>query len=129
MDMMCSNAVHTATAERRSDVRINFGAGLNRIPVLVGAIVEEAVVRDISRQGIGLLLSQEVKPGQFIIMQIFNHAWQRGHLKTTRVMHAMPSNDGHWIVGCSLLQPFTEDELHAVIGETDGVHPEAVVQV
>ncbi|OAI46599.1 hypothetical protein AYO44_11090 [Planctomycetaceae bacterium SCGC AG-212-F19] len=117
--MLCTNPLDAAVGDRRVDSRIRFGAGLYRIPVLVGAVVEEAVVRDISREGIGLLLTHEVTPGQLITMQVFSRGWQRGHLKTSRVMHTDPAGDGRWAVGCSLLQPFTEEEFQAVVGASD----------
>src|SRR5262245_2106367 len=107
--------VHCTTDERRSDVRYETNPGGHRVSLLIGSAVQEAVVRDISRRGIGLLVGQEVRPDQLLMMPVGDSARQRSHLKSMRVIHTMPTGDGRWSVGCSFLQPFTEDELGTIL--------------
>ena len=108
----------SADRERRCEPR--YGCGAQHCPVSLPAENSswEAAVQDLSRSGCGLLLDQEVTPGKFLRIQLFEQAGRRWHPKTMRVVHVRPRADGWWRVGCLFPQPLSDDEFWAMIGDT-----------
>src|SRR5947207_6936302 len=103
--------------ERRFDARFPCGGFSCPVSSLAERISCEAVVRDLSSRGIGLLLDKEVNPGKLLSAQLFNQAWRRWQMKTMRVVHVRLHENGWWVVGCSFAQPFGDEEFWAMIGE------------
>ena len=66
-----------------------------------------SIVRDISENGIGLLLTRPISPGTLMSVEL------RGRSIMNRVAQVIRSarTDGGWIVGCKLDNPFSHQEL------------------
>jgi hypothetical protein len=74
----------------------------------------QAPVRNISANGIGMLLDHRLDPGALLGIELLNKCHQFWHLKLLRVVHATPHDDRHWLVGSAFVKGFTEDEFRAL---------------
>jgi hypothetical protein len=105
-------------AERRATVRYAMDADTSCSPLAsrVEGPAWAARVRDISRNGLGLVLNRRFEPGTVITVDLpFGEGCSR--LLLARVVHSVAGPGGGWIVGCKLVSPLTGDEL-ALLGET-----------
>jgi hypothetical protein len=71
-------------------------------------------IKNISLEGVGLLLSQGVEPGMLMTVTLANPS--KGFSKTVllRVVHAQ-NHSGGCSVGCTFVTPITYDELTAMV--------------
>ena len=106
-----------AENERRGDTRYPCGGFYCPVTALAEKTNWEAVPRDLSHHGIGLVLDQEVRPGKILSAQLFDQARRRWQTKTMRVVHVRPDENGWWLVGCSFAQPLADEEFWATIDE------------
>jgi hypothetical protein len=84
---------------------------------LLSPVTEEfgaAKIRDVSMQGIGLLVSRRVEMGALIAVVLTNKA--RGFTKTAlvRVMHVTPLGSG-FLVGGAFNTPLTYQEMSTLV--------------
>jgi hypothetical protein len=73
-----------------------------------------AVVRDVSREGVGLILLQKVEPGSLSKIQF---QWSQGGpcwIFAAEVKHAVQQPDGSWLLGFHTSRAFSDDELSAL---------------
>ena len=76
---------------------------------------EPAVIRDVSRTGLGLGVIQSQEPGTLVAVQLrAQHAGVSGIL-TACVRWAARQPDGNWRLGCSLSRPLAEEQLLALL--------------
>ena len=84
--------------------------------IVTGSEVEsfQAMVRDVSREGVGLILLKKVNPGSVLKIQ-FQWIWG-GPCWTfaAEVKHAARQGDGSWLLGLHTSRAFTDDELSAL---------------
>ncbi len=76
----------------------------------------QAMVRDISCTGIGLLLPRRFEPGSLLAIELTEATEGRRRLLLGRVARAEPQPDGNWLIGCTMANPLTEDEVRLLIG-------------
>jgi hypothetical protein len=71
-------------------------------------------IRDISMQGIGLLMSRRIEPGALLAVVMANPA--RGFSKTVlvRVAH-VTALAGGFVVGCTFVTPLTYQEMSILV--------------
>jgi hypothetical protein len=81
-------------------------------------------VRDISANGIGLLLNRRFEPGTRLVIELPSLACGTRQSVLARVVHATPLAIGFWLLGCVFSAPLPEDEFHALIGRADPVREE-----
>lgn len=74
----------------------------------------QATIRDISQDGIGLLLARRFEPGSTLSIELTDAAGEQAHLLLGRVAHATARPEGGWVIGCALLNPLSEEEIHAL---------------
>lgn len=74
-----------------------------------------AWVRDISSQGIGLLLARKLEPGTPLIVQIDGKADGALSGLEARVVHATAQAAGEWLVGCALVRGLSAEELQDLL--------------
>ena len=84
---------------------------------LVSPVVEDfgpAKIRDVSMEGVGLVVSRRVEPGSLLAVTLTNPA--RGFNKTVlvRVTHATPIIGGI-LVGGAFVTPLTYQEMTALV--------------
>jgi hypothetical protein len=75
----------------------------------------EATIRDISQQGIGLLLGRRFEPGVILVVELPRATEASSHLVVARVVRVVDQENGRWLVGCSLFNPLTHEELRALL--------------
>jgi hypothetical protein len=73
-----------------------------------------AIVRDISPEGIGLLLARRFEPGVLVAIELTAAGDDQTRLLLARVAHATARPEGDWLVGCTLVSPLTNDEIQAL---------------
>jgi hypothetical protein len=78
---------------------------------------DDALVRDVGKDGIGLLVLRPLEPGS-----VWNLCFQPGRAKpcctiSAKVKHATPQPDGSWHVGFQLSRALADDELAALLGQ------------
>jgi hypothetical protein len=79
-----------------------------------------AVVRDICREGIGVLLVRRFEPGLVLDVQF---QWGRRGPSWTisaQVKHAASQADGSWLLGLHMSRAFSDDEMAALLLHFDG---------
>ena len=72
-----------------------------------------AVVRDVSRSGVGLVLAEQLPAGTVLAVRPEGPA-RPGRVATLRVRHATPLDDGRWLVGCAHVTALPPAELIAL---------------
>lgn len=104
-----------AKAERRASVR--FQSSLKGSCQTLSAHREtswEATVRDISPEGIGLLLSRRFEPAAVLSIELIDSRDSQPHMLLARVVHATARPEGGWLIGCELVSPLSDEEVHAL---------------
>jgi hypothetical protein len=67
--------------------------------------VVEALVRDSSPGGLGLVLTEHVAVGEQLAVFPSHPALGRSPARTVRVARVEPWSGHHWLAGCEFLQP------------------------
>jgi hypothetical protein len=104
------------TQERRASVRFESNAkGSCQTLSVHRETAWEATVRDISCDGIGLLLGRRFEPGALLAIEVNEGNEGRKRLLLARVAHATQQPEGHWLIGCTLVNPLTKDEIQLLL--------------
>jgi|AP3Bu8745761321_1050154.scaffolds.fasta_scaffold05393_1 hypothetical protein len=74
-----------------------------------------ARVRNVSVNGIGLLLDAPIEPGTVLLIQMKTMDPDIPLTLVARVVHATMQAEGSWIVGCKFLTKPTEEHLLALM--------------
>ena len=101
--------------ERRTEER--FPVNADATCPFVSPVVEDfgtVRIRDVSMNGVGLLMSRRVEPGTLLAIVLANGP--RGFNKTAlaRVAHVTPLG-GSYLVGCTFVTPLTYQEMSALV--------------
>lgn len=67
---------------------------------------------DISANGLGFRFSRRIEPGSFLAIKPNTKA---GTTLRAKVVHATPTQDGDWHVGCLLSEPLARNEIRAFL--------------
>lgn len=102
--------------ERRRTPRFPCNGEGALAATLVGAAVRELLIRNISNGGIEAVLGQAAEPNKLLTIELFNRARNCWHLKTVRVVYALPHENDRWRVGCSFSFPLSDNELQQLLG-------------
>lgn len=73
---------------------------------------------DISTRGIGLFLRHRFEPGSQLVVEIQNPGTGYRREFLVQVVHATPAmaaGDHCWLIGCTMSQQLTEEELQALV--------------
>jgi hypothetical protein len=101
--------------ERRSAVRYPVNADVT-CPMVV-PIKEElgaARIRDVSTEGIGLLLSKHVEPGTFLMVTLKNDAQKFFRIQLVQVAHSTKAAGGY-VIGGNFVTPLSYEELSKLL--------------
>jgi hypothetical protein len=99
------------TLERRASVRhVSDQEALSRPLELPDAISWGAIIQDISRGGLALLLCYPFKPGTLLAVDLRIGAAPSRTL-LVRVVHVADQADSTWLLGCEFVAPLSEQEL------------------
>ncbi len=105
-----------ARRENRAEVRQLYSALPSQVRALAGTGVLAVDIHDISRNGIGLLSREPIVTNKPIMVEVYNHAKSCWQFHAAWAIHCTERAEGDWLVGCSFLRSFTEQELQAVLG-------------
>lgn len=75
----------------------------------------EVWVKNLSKGGIGITLSQPLEFGAEIIVSLKSDDLKTSFQKRSRVIHSTQEVDGSWRVGCEFASELSEDELDALL--------------
>jgi hypothetical protein len=103
--------------ERRASVRFDANAkGTCQTLSVRHESAWEATVRNISCQGIGILLGRRFEPGAVLTIELTTSTEERQRLLLARVAHAtFQADENKWLIGCTLLSPLSEDEIQELL--------------
>jgi hypothetical protein len=76
-----------------------------------------AVLKDISRSGIGLLFSSKLNAGSVVFVQLGEWTQSMTGQLTARVTHTTCRDDGLWALGCEFTCPLSDEEFQRLLGE------------
>lgn len=114
--MTAQSAQAAPDRERRVSVRFESNAkGTCQTLSMHRESSWEATVRNISCEGIGLLLGRRFEPGALLSIELTESTGDRQRLLLARVAHATQQAEGKWLVGCTLVNPVTEEEIQALL--------------
>jgi hypothetical protein len=71
-----------------------------------------AILRDLSRGGVGLILGLAPKPGTFLLLKLPGTPGRQTRL--AQVVHVQARRDGNFLAGCQLVPPLSEEDLSAL---------------
>lgn len=110
------NEASEQQVEHRASVRYSWG-GKSPCKSLAGWRGDswEAVVRDISQSGLGLLVSRRFEPGAILAVELPRTGEATPHLVLARVVRVSPHGEGHWLVGCRMVHPLSRDEVRTLL--------------
>jgi len=78
-----------------------------------------ALVRDLSRGGVGLVLDSYLEAGSELAIEIPRTTDVQAKHLHVRVVHATALPGGRWLLGCSLVKPLSEAEMHTLLAQTE----------
>lgn len=105
-----------ARLERRGSVRYPINSEAHwTIPVSIGGQPQQAIVRDISASGIGLVLERQVAIGSDVLAELTNASKLLCCMRMMRVVHVRQMVDGRFAVGCRFAAPLDYDLIFALL--------------
>jgi hypothetical protein len=112
--------------DRRAEGRYPAG-GPRRVLLLAWPSLREyqAVLHDVSRQGVGLRTQEPFAPDTLLALRLPGRLPGLPNLLTATARHATAQADGTWLVGCDLSRPLAEEELLALREVPDVPRPRA----
>lgn len=103
------------STDRRAAERMAVSAAAGC--TFAGQVSEEigpVKLRDVSMNGVGLLLSRRVEVGDLLVLTLANPAQKLAKMVLVRVAHVTPVPGG-FLIGGTLTEPFTYQELTALV--------------
>jgi hypothetical protein len=79
-------------------------------------VLWKARVRDISDNGMGLILHQAFEPGVELSIELPAEVNHPLHLLRASIVHVSALEEGQWLVGCEFLQLPNQEEMDALRG-------------
>lgn len=121
---MAAVADVVGTGERRQFAR-HAPAGTDVPAVLwARAHTDRRSVRNLSRDGLALVLDEPVEPGTTLRVALLNRAGNFWHLKLVRVVHAAPAGAA-WLIGGTFLTRLSDREVQDLLHHYQPRRPEA----
>src|SRR5262245_24568059 len=105
-------ALKQARGNRRGTVRYRCApATAGKLYIADDHECQHTWISNISRTGIGLLLTRSVPAGTFVVVQIRSLDRSRVFDLAAHVMHSTLINHTDWLVGCDLIHELTSEDL------------------
>lgn len=102
--------------ERRATVRYPFHQpALWRANHSQGSVCLWGQVRDISLEGVGLVLKRGLEPKTILIIELENASRHTTFTLEAQVVHSTLQPDGTWMTGCRLSKRLTEQDLRTLL--------------
>jgi hypothetical protein len=78
-----------------------------------------ALLRDVSTQGLSLILRHQFEPGTMLVVDISDLTGEPPTALLARVVHVHPRGTGKWLHGCALQKELSEHQLRACRADDD----------
>jgi hypothetical protein len=105
----------TLEAERRASVRFPCPTDSFHYSVAKGTdVCLIAQVRDLSREGIGLVFTQRVERGTILSVELQSKSQRLPCFLLASVVHAEAVPGGNWLAGCRFARLLTEAEFQTL---------------
>ncbi len=102
-------------ANQRATVRYRCGPAMpGRVYLNTDLIFMRAWIRDLSLEGLGLLVEKPLDPGAFIVLQLKSPSSGEKYQISAEVMHCT-AVAGEYLVGCHFVSALTEDTLEDLL--------------
>lgn len=101
--------------ERRALVRYPSSQEACLLDPSMRGILLAAKVRDISTQGIGLLVGKQLISGAQVTIDIQDRNRGESRILQARVVHATLQPEGRWLVGCVFSTSLSAEELREIL--------------
>lgn len=107
-----SEAADGRSSERRGGPRVGLRAQIQLIPCRTGvnAKIEPALIRDISRDGVGLIFHEAIEAGTFIVLIL-----PASHSQTLELLYNIvrctPLSNGKFSLGARFQRAISADEV------------------
>jgi hypothetical protein len=104
-------------ADRRAAVRQRFDWDDVTCELTSYGVSERwtAKVRDISAEGLGLVLDHAFESGTILEVDLASRDGALAYTVVARVSHSRPLADGQWLAGCSFVGKVSDDELRDIL--------------
>jgi serine/threonine protein kinase len=110
--------------DRRVSVRYTYQAAARaRVRARPTYRSDEALLRDISAMGVGLVFPHELAQGTSLFVQLPGKRPGTTATHLAEVVHVVPWPAGAWLVGCKWARPLTARDLRQTLGE-GGLKPQ-----
>src|SRR5262245_25542797 len=108
--------VPTAPVDRRAAVRYQCELATSLRPMR-GAEDEQwpARLRDISTQGVGILVGRRFEPGTQLTLELQSDDAGLAYTLAARVVRVEDRNGAFWLLGCVFARPLGDDELQKLL--------------
>jgi hypothetical protein len=103
------------SADRRASERIPVSAGSTCL--VAGRIVDDVgpvKIRDVSLDGIGLVLSKTIQAGTVLLINLANKSKNYSRLMKVKIVHVTPINGG-FLAGGSFAEPLSYQEFTMLV--------------
>lgn len=105
-----------AGPERRASVRQRFDWDVACELTSYGLSERwSARVRDISADGLGLVLDRPFESGTVLEVELASRDGSLAYTVVARVSHSKPLGDGEWLAGCSFVGRVSDEELRDLL--------------
>jgi PilZ domain len=78
-----------------------------------------ASIRDLSQQGVGLVVNCPFDPGLFLAVEPLGLKEEFSRGFQCRVVYAREEHPGRWFLGCEFVHPLSDQELQAFLEASD----------
>ena len=103
-----------ATIERRAAERFATVREASCSPVTQRHNVMTVKVRDVSANGIGLLVGRRFERGTVLLIQVLGENPALPPMLVGKVVHVTAQSTGEWLIGCALARGLTQAEVQTV---------------
>ncbi len=111
---------NVATDDRRAHVRFSCELDSSCSPISASKGMQwTGKVRDVSRGGLGVVLSRRFELGTLLGVEIQEADGTTSGTLLARVVHVTPHSGGGWVIGCCFTSELGDDEVKAFVKDAD----------
>ena len=105
--------------DRRSAVRFHSNCKALVSPLHSDQAPILSQIRDVSATGIGLVSARPYEQGTALFISVREDGSDSSPILVAKVVHALPAEDGSWLVGCKLMRRLSEADLQGLAADED----------
>lgn len=105
----------TGLIERRASVRHYPSEKFSQVMVAKRGRPWKAMIHDLSRTGIGLVMNQTFEPETMLAVELQSPDMELLYTVLTKVVRSVPRPNGAFLIGCAFVRELTEEELRNLL--------------